>query len=150
MNFLQGEILPTSTTFLKRKQECIPVGCVPPDLYRTGGGLCPGDVSVQGGLCPGGLCQENPPGQRPLPPVNRMTSASKNITLPQTSFAGGKNRHIPEKYVTSVQKMKTWKLKPTVKSTLSYRIWCLFQLISIDYYFFDIHQVFPFFNVAGI
>ena len=31
------------------EQECIPVGCVPPVLYRTGGSLCPG-----GGLYPGG------------------------------------------------------------------------------------------------
>ena len=29
--------------------------------------------------------------QRLPPPVNRMTHASENITLPQTSFAGGKN-----------------------------------------------------------
>ena len=46
------------------KQECIPVGCVPPGRYRMAG-LCPGGslskgyvsvwrVSVQGGLCP--LC----------------------------------------------------------------------------------------------
>ena len=27
----------------------------------------------------------------PPPPVNRMTDRCKNITLPQTSFAGGKN-----------------------------------------------------------
>ena len=26
------------------------------------------------------------------PPVNRMTNMCKNITLPQTSFAGGNNR----------------------------------------------------------
>ena len=38
-------------------------------LVRGGGGTCPG----------------NPP------PVNRMTDRCKNITLPQTSFAGGKN-----------------------------------------------------------
>ena len=31
------------------KQECIPLGCVPPARRRTGGGF-----SVQGGLCPGG------------------------------------------------------------------------------------------------
>ena len=31
-----------------------------------------------------GLCQEADP------PVNRMTDVCKNITLPQTSFAGGK------------------------------------------------------------
>ena len=30
--------------------------------------------------------------QNPPPPVNRMTNRCKNITLPQTSFAGGKNR----------------------------------------------------------
>ena len=30
------------------------------------------------------------PGQV-VPPVDRMTHASENITLPQTSFAGGKN-----------------------------------------------------------
>ena len=47
------------------------------------GGLCPGRVSVQGGLCPEG---------DPLPlPVNRITDVSKNITLPKTSFAGGKD-----------------------------------------------------------
>ena len=28
------------------------------------------------------------------PPVNRMTDACENITLPQTSFAGGKNKKI--------------------------------------------------------
>ena len=40
------------------KQECIPVGCVPPAPYRSAGGgcLCPGG-SLSGGLCPGrGLC----------------------------------------------------------------------------------------------
>ena len=52
------------------KKECIPVGCVPPALYRTGGG---------------GLCQGDP-----LLPVNNMTDRCKNITSPQTSLAGGK------------------------------------------------------------
>ena len=34
-----------------------------------------------------------PPQEQPCtPPVNRMTNRCKNITLPQTSFAGGKNR----------------------------------------------------------
>ena len=53
------------------KQQCIPVGCVPSVLYRTGD-LCPGwgvsvkwEVSVQGGLGLGvsvqeGLCQGDP------------------------------------------------------------------------------------------
>ena len=36
------------------KRECIPVGCVPPALYRTvGGGSLSRWVSVRGGLCPG-------------------------------------------------------------------------------------------------
>ena len=41
------------------KQEGIPVGCVLPAHYHTGGlclgGLCPGG-SLSGGLCLGGLC----------------------------------------------------------------------------------------------
>ena len=42
--------------------------------------------SVRGGLCPGeGICLEGDP----LSHVNRMTDASKNITLPETLFAGG-------------------------------------------------------------
>ena len=74
------------------KQECIPVGCVSPALYRKGG-LCP-----QGGLCPGwvcpwvGLCLRDPP-------VNRMTDRCKNITLPQTSFEGGKKDRLFTSYV---------------------------------------------------
>ena len=65
------------------KRECIPVGCVPPALYRTvGGGLYPdgslsGGVSVQGFLSGAGwgrgvgLCLR---GVFPSPtPVNRMT-----------------------------------------------------------------------------
>ena len=31
----------------------------------------------------------HPPGSRHPPPMNRMTDRCKNITLPQTSFAGG-------------------------------------------------------------
>ena len=33
---------------------------------------------------------KDPPSQRP-DPVDRMTDACENITLPQTSFAGGNN-----------------------------------------------------------
>ena len=80
------------------------------------GGLCPG-VSPSGGICPGGLCprgspsgreslsrgslsgrvsvqrglcQEDPQTETTPPPLDRMTDSSKNINLPQTSFAGGK------------------------------------------------------------
>ena len=51
-----------------------------------------GDVSVRGGSLSrgwGSLSGRPLPGQRLPPPVNRMTDASKNITLPQSSFAGG-------------------------------------------------------------
>ena len=51
------------------------------------GGLCLGSLS--GGVSvPGGVSHRHPPGQN-LPPVDRMTDARKNITLPQTLFAGG-------------------------------------------------------------
>ena len=64
-------LCPLTNLFLlyrsKSKPECFPVGCVPPALYRSGGGLpltanghlsrrgglCPGVVSVQRGRCPG-------------------------------------------------------------------------------------------------
>ena len=61
-------------------QECILVGYVPPALYRTGGGLCPG-----GGLC---MVSFLSPLDRDPPEQNDLTHACENITLPQTSFAG--------------------------------------------------------------
>ena len=77
----------TQRTRTISKQECIPVGCVPVVVYRTGvgGGHYPGRGS------PGGLClgERGSLSGRPPPPVNRMTHRCKNITLPQTSFAGG-------------------------------------------------------------
>ena len=81
-------------------QECIPVGCVlstavaiSEGSVRLGvsaqgvsaqGGVCRG-ASVggvsQGGVCPGGVC----PGEclPHHPPVNRISDACENITLPQ-------------------------------------------------------------------
>ena len=48
---------------------------------------------------PGTPQNQAPPGTRhppdqPHPPVNRITDTCKNITLTQTSFAGGKNVHM--------------------------------------------------------
>ena len=60
----------------------------------TWGVSLPGGLSAQGGclpggsVCPGGVSQYAM-GQTP-PPVSRITDMCKNITLPQTSFAGGK------------------------------------------------------------
>ena len=54
-------------------------------------------VGVMGAPGPGGVpARGGVPGlggylPRYSPPVNRMTNRCKNITLPQTSFAGGKN-----------------------------------------------------------
>ena len=72
-----------------RKQECIPVGCVPPALYHAGGVSVKrgwGSLSRRGwaGLSRGVLSQVDRP-----PPPRGQTDACVNITLPQTSFAGG-------------------------------------------------------------
>ena len=105
-------------TIYFKLQECIPVGCVPPACCPylpacTAPGGVPGlgSVSGQGGVPgPGGTwsggctwSQVGVPGlgvylvwgvylprySLPHLPVNRMTDRCKNITLPQTSFAGG-------------------------------------------------------------
>ena len=47
-------------------------------------GTCLGGMHAWGCVHAWGVCMS--------PPVNRMTDACENITLPQTSFAGGKNR----------------------------------------------------------
>ena len=82
----------------KLKQVCLPVGCVPPTCFPypvvSEGGVCLGDVCRRGvclgqGVCPGGVSQ-HAMGKRPSPQMNRITDRCKIITLPQTSFAGGK------------------------------------------------------------
>ena len=66
------------------KQECIPVGCVLSAAVAVRG---------EGGSPPGTPRGQAPPGADPpgsgTTTVNRMTNRCKNITLPQTSFAGG-------------------------------------------------------------
>ena len=53
------------------------------------------------------------PQTRHPPPVNRMTNRYINITLPQTSFAGGKNYSAETKYsstpVTLLKWLPRWK-----------------------------------------
>ena len=79
------------------EQECIPVGCIPPAAVAIWGGLhqAPPRTDTPQSRHPQTrypLPEQtpNPPGTR-HPPVNRMTNRCKNITLPQTSFAGCKN-----------------------------------------------------------
>ena len=96
-------------TMAEIKQDCITVGCLPPaccpylPACTVLGGVCSwrGCLPLVWGGClplvPGrclplvlGGCIPACNGADPSP-VNRMTDRCKNITLPQTSFAGGKN-----------------------------------------------------------
>ena len=87
-------------------------GCTCPGGCTCLGVYLPGGVSAQGGvyLPKGGVPAQGVPAQggwgctcpwgvpaQVLPPVNRMTDRCKNITLPQTSFAGGK-KSFPESF----------------------------------------------------
>ena len=51
-----------------------------------------GGGSLFGGSLSEGSLSKGISGGRPHPPVNRITDTSKNITFPQTSFAGGNKR----------------------------------------------------------
>ena len=53
------------------------------------GCTCQGSVPAQGGVPTQGIPTQV------LPPLNGMTDRCKDITLPQTSFAGGKNPNPP-------------------------------------------------------
>ena len=98
-------ILKSIVKELNEKQECIPVGYVPPARYRTGvsvqGGSLFQGFSVWGGesLCPGGHCQGGSLSggvsvmetswTETLPSPRGQTDNCENITW-QTSFAGEK------------------------------------------------------------
>ena len=92
-------------------KECIPVGCVPPAAVAVWGGSPPGTLPWtmhvplgpgtplpldQAPPRPGTPLDQAPPGPdtppAPGPPLSTefLTHACENITLPQTSFAGGK------------------------------------------------------------
>ena len=76
-------------------------------ISLAGGGGLPGrQVSLEGvslaGGSPWGVTLADPP-------VNRMTDACENITLPQMSFAGGNNQNIfPQVFCTphSINKLR--------------------------------------------
>ena len=67
---------------LPRGRVC-PVGCLPRGCLLMGG-VCPGGCLSRGWCLSRGCLLRYTPA-----PVNRMTDRCKNITLPQTSFAGG-------------------------------------------------------------
>ena len=94
----------------------LPRGCTCPGggtcrgrRYLSGGCTCRGNWYLSGGCTlPRGYvplvlgCRQGYLPRYP-PPVNRMTDRCKNITLPQASFAGGKNRSNGNK--TQTQRM---------------------------------------------
>ena len=58
-----------------------------PSMLCAGRGAWSGGCMVRGGAWSWGVVSQH--ALRQTPPVNRMTNSCKNITLPQTSFAGG-------------------------------------------------------------
>ena len=98
---------------------CGGLGCLLPrgGSPCQGGCLLPGGFSLPGGVPPSwevslpGWGGASFPGSLPArgvslmgdpPPVNRMTNRCKNITLPQTSFAGGKNTRSSQKINSNI------------------------------------------------
>ena len=79
------------------KKDCIPVGCVPPARWP----YLPACSAQEGGLVRGGVAWSRRGVYRSMhwgrPPLwtEFLSYTSENITLPQTSFAGGKNRGNP-------------------------------------------------------
>ena len=72
---------------IHQRQECIPVGCVPPAAVDVPGKVgSPPDTPLGNRPPP----EQTPPGADPPPWTEFLTYACENITLPQTSFAGGK------------------------------------------------------------
>ena len=82
-------MLPGEWGVLHGEWVVLPGGCVLPkggcafwgEYFPGGGGVLPGGVVVSQHAL------------RQTHPVNRMPDRCKNITLPQTSFAGGKDPH---------------------------------------------------------
>ena len=71
------------------KQECIPVGSIPPAAVARDQAPPTRDQT------PPGTRHTAPPDQAPLLSTETLTHATENITLPQTSFAGDNNRLAP-------------------------------------------------------
>ena len=103
-------MIPWQEIWAVDRQECIPVGCVPPAAvaargwfstspqsrhppqtrHPPGPGTAPGADTPQDQAPPPSRDQVPPgPGNPPLLWTEFLTHACENITLPQTSFAGG-------------------------------------------------------------
>ena len=91
---------------------------VSPSMH-FGGGFAPRGVSAPGGLLLGGACLWSgggiPACNEADPHMNRMTDRCKNITLPQTSFAGGNKllvdrKKFPQNYfvVKNMSRTSSW------------------------------------------
>ena len=66
---------------------------VSPSMHCSRGVYLPGGVPAQGVYLPRGVPAQGGVPAQVLPLLmNRMTDRCKNITLPQTSFAGGNNQ----------------------------------------------------------
>ena len=79
------------------EQECIPVECVPPALYCTGGlcpggGLCPRVASVQGGLCPSPLDRQTPVKILPCPKLRLQVVTSSGFRCSRDSVSQERNK----------------------------------------------------------
>ena len=104
----EDKLLHKRTTEICVEQDCIPVGCIPPvspsmlcsggyawSQWKGRGGLVLGEVAWSRGgawsgvpgpggcLVPGGGIPASTEADTPLSPVNRITDACENITLPQ-------------------------------------------------------------------
>ena len=84
-----------------QKQECFPVGCVPPTLVTVSPARTPPPLPGTHAPLPHTPCHISLPHMSPchayslchacLPWTEWLSEAFENITLPQTSFAGGKD-----------------------------------------------------------
>ena len=90
-----GGVVPTWGVYLPRGCTC-PVGCTNPEGCTCQWGVIAqlvylpmGCVPAWGLYLPGGVPAQGVEVSDQVLPVNRMTDKCKNITLPQTSFAGG-------------------------------------------------------------
>ena len=73
-----------------------------PPVGRPWGGVCPTPPDADPPACRTPLPMTCDACWEANPPVDRMTDACKNITLPQTSFACGKNSESESPLYTTI------------------------------------------------